>query len=92
MLPKGEKSLVYCVECLDVPANVECTDCRDFFCLLCFQWLHKKGKRKEHNSVDLKQIISKVEITTLIPDSINHSAMIQYWSGFWKSPHHKPLI
>lgn len=39
----------YCVECSDVQASVHCLGCDDVFCGLCYQWLHKKGKRKEHN-------------------------------------------
>jgi hypothetical protein len=51
--------LIYCVECLDVPANVECVNCRDYFCLLCFQWLHKKGQRRNHTTNEIKQDIPK---------------------------------
>ena len=71
MLAKGEKGIIHCVECLDVPANVECVQCRDFFCLLCFQWLHKKGKRNEHQTVDLKQKIPKSQLTGRTSDFLH---------------------
>merc|ERR1712137_498992 len=37
-----------CVECEDVPAGVKCVECDDEFCGLCYQWLHRKGKRAKH--------------------------------------------
>jgi hypothetical protein len=37
-----------CIECEDVPANVFCDRCQDHFCGLCFQWLHRRGKRQQH--------------------------------------------
>ena len=51
--------VIYCVECKDVMANVLCNDCKDYFCSLCFQWLHKKGKRKEHKTENLQSSIVK---------------------------------
>ena len=35
-----------CIECEDRAAVVDCVDCRDEFCSVCFLALHRKGNRK----------------------------------------------
>lgn len=37
-----------CAECEDQPFAVLCDACGDNFCIVCFQSLHKKGKRRSH--------------------------------------------
>eukprot|EP01122_Echinamoeba_exundans_P008345 TRINITY_DN2751_c0_g3_i1.p1 TRINITY_DN2751_c0_g3~~TRINITY_DN2751_c0_g3_i1.p1 ORF type:complete len:705 (+),score=190.15 TRINITY_DN2751_c0_g3_i1:161-2275(+) len=37
-----------CAECEDQPFSVLCDACGDNFCIVCFQSLHKKGKRRTH--------------------------------------------
>jgi hypothetical protein len=38
----------FCVECEDQPSSIECLECKDEFCSVCFQSLHRKGKRRSH--------------------------------------------
>ena len=42
---------VPCVECEDVASAVRCVQCEDNFCSLCFQYLHRKGKRATHTPI-----------------------------------------
>jgi len=46
--------MIMCIECEDVPAVVSCDSCEgDVFCLLCFNWIHKKGNRLKHVKRDI---------------------------------------
>lgn len=38
----------YCVECEDQPSSLFCQQCADDYCDVCFQSLHRKGQRREH--------------------------------------------
>jgi hypothetical protein len=38
----------FCVECEDQPASLFCQQCVDDYCDVCFQALHRKGKRLQH--------------------------------------------
>ncbi|KAI8840915.1 hypothetical protein BC829DRAFT_446831 [Chytridium lagenaria] len=40
----------FCVECEDTPASINCLQCQDDFCEVCFQSQHRKGSRKKHAS------------------------------------------
>lgn len=42
----AEQSL--CVECYSSTQSVICMDCKDTFCVICYQAQHRKGKRKNH--------------------------------------------
>jgi len=44
-----------CIECEYQEANVFCNNCKDYYCFLCFQAQHKKGKRKNHVSKIFKE-------------------------------------
>ncbi|KAG8907987.1 hypothetical protein FRB99_001153 [Tulasnella sp. 403] len=46
--PETEAKEGYCVECEDQPAELICETCSDVYCEVCFQALHRKGKRKSH--------------------------------------------
>lgn len=37
-----------CVECESRSAIVDCVECKDEFCRICFQALHRKGRRAQH--------------------------------------------
>ncbi|PAV21244.1 hypothetical protein PNOK_0387100 [Pyrrhoderma noxium] len=39
----------YCIECEDQPAQVQCKECNDKYCEVCFAALHRKGTRKQHS-------------------------------------------
>eukprot|EP00008_Paramoeba_atlantica_P005013 CAMPEP_0201478536 /NCGR_PEP_ID=MMETSP0151_2-20130828/3344_1 /ASSEMBLY_ACC=CAM_ASM_000257 /TAXON_ID=200890 /ORGANISM="Paramoeba atlantica, Strain 621/1 / CCAP 1560/9" /LENGTH=126 /DNA_ID=CAMNT_0047859635 /DNA_START=119 /DNA_END=495 /DNA_ORIENTATION=+ len=45
-----------CIECEDVPAIVECQECQDIFCGLCFEWLHRSGTRASHTPSRLQDV------------------------------------
>ncbi|KAJ8097455.1 hypothetical protein POJ06DRAFT_32116 [Lipomyces tetrasporus] len=38
----------HCIECGDQPAELFCNACEEQFCLVCFGYLHRTGKRKDH--------------------------------------------
>lgn len=40
----------FCVECEDQPASLFCQQCADDYCDVCFQALHRKGKRHHHTA------------------------------------------
>ncbi|KAK9236098.1 hypothetical protein V1525DRAFT_234661 [Lipomyces kononenkoae] len=37
-----------CIDCGDQPAELFCTACDEQFCIVCFGYLHRTGKRKDH--------------------------------------------
>lgn len=45
-----------CVECGDQPSEVNCVNCEEDFCQLCFDYIHRTGNRRNHRTV---QITSK---------------------------------
>jgi hypothetical protein len=44
-----------CVECGDQPADLQCKQCEDIFCEVCFLSQHKRGNRQRHTTAPLKQ-------------------------------------
>jgi len=42
-----------CVECGDQQADLFCEMCQDDFCSVCFQSIHRKGRRKKHTTKNL---------------------------------------
>lgn len=44
----GEDEATYCVECGDQIAELECLKCAEIFCSVCFGYIHRTGKRKQH--------------------------------------------
>lgn len=45
------KARAFCVECEVSVAVRRCVECRDAYCVACFENLHRKGKRKDHGWV-----------------------------------------
>jgi len=43
-----EENELNCVECGDQPRDLRCVNCDEFFCQVCFDYLHRTGKRKAH--------------------------------------------
>lgn len=37
-----------CIECEERKAVLDCNECQDEFCAVCFSALHRKGKRAQH--------------------------------------------
>lgn len=44
----------FCIECGDQRSEISCLTCKDDFCLVCFGYLHRTGKRKLHKTRKLK--------------------------------------
>ncbi|KAG0668830.1 hypothetical protein C6P45_004313 [Maudiozyma exigua] len=43
-----------CIECKDMKTEILCKDCDEHFCVVCFEMLHRGGKRKFHEYVKVK--------------------------------------
>lgn len=48
-LKKRKKVGAYCVECEIRPATRRCRNCRDRYCVECYERIHAKGHRKDHS-------------------------------------------
>lgn len=42
-----------CIECRDMLTEIICKDCDEHFCVVCFDMLHRGGKRRFHEYVNL---------------------------------------
>eukprot|EP00039_Didymoeca_costata_P030438 m.29540 g.29540 ORF g.29540 m.29540 type:complete len:811 (-) comp8113_c0_seq2:45-2477(-) len=54
-----------CVECEEVPGNVKCLDCDDYYCTMCFSLLHRKGTRKTHKTQQVEES-SRMKVADLL--------------------------
>lgn len=43
----------FCIECKDMKTEIICNDCDEQFCVVCFDMIHRGGKRKFHEFVKL---------------------------------------
>jgi hypothetical protein len=50
-----------CVECGDQIAAIYCEQCLEEYCQVCFQAIHKRGKRKAHAVKYLQESLSKAQ-------------------------------
>lgn len=46
-----------CIECGDQPAEVRCVVCNEKFCTVCFEFLHRTGKRRLHEKKPLDHVV-----------------------------------
>lgn len=53
-------SLLMCQECEKKSARDKCEQCKDFFCMDCFEMTHISGKRKGHTKLDVVQMACDV--------------------------------
>ena len=66
-----------CIECKDMKTEILCKDCDEHFCVVCFEMLHRGGKRKFHEYVKIKSDENSKDGTSneqeqkKIQDSIN---------------------
>lgn len=66
-----------CIECKDMKTEILCKDCDEHFCVVCFEMLHRGGKRKFHEYVNIKSDENSKDDTSneqeqkKIQDSIN---------------------
>ena len=90
MLPDLRKQLrarSFCVECELAPATRKCRVCREQFCDVCFQNLHKKGTRKGHGFDYLRKGDDELEETDNLGENNplmweeqwDESAQARYW-------------
>lgn len=42
-----------CIECKDMKTEIICNDCDEQFCVVCFEMIHRGGKRKFHEYIKL---------------------------------------
>ncbi|KAA8916222.1 hypothetical protein TRICI_001619 [Trichomonascus ciferrii] len=50
-----------CIECGDQPAELDCLNCKEAFCQVCFDYIHRTGKRKEHKT-EKKDVEKEVDV------------------------------
>lgn len=65
-----------CIECKDMQTEIICNDCDEHFCVVCFDMIHRNGKRKFHEFVKLTKDQEQNNnttnnITTKIPQGKN---------------------
>lgn len=49
----NEYNPLNCIDCLTKPFEVNCLDCDEKFCKVCYQFAHKGGKRQHHKFEEL---------------------------------------
>lgn len=42
-----------CIECTDMKTEILCNDCQEHFCVVCFEMIHRNGRRKKHEYIKL---------------------------------------
>lgn len=50
---EGERDPSVCNECRDMTTTTICNDCEENFCQVCFEMIHRGGKRRNHEYVKL---------------------------------------
>eukprot|EP00008_Paramoeba_atlantica_P012106 CAMPEP_0201492800 /NCGR_PEP_ID=MMETSP0151_2-20130828/34790_1 /ASSEMBLY_ACC=CAM_ASM_000257 /TAXON_ID=200890 /ORGANISM="Paramoeba atlantica, Strain 621/1 / CCAP 1560/9" /LENGTH=605 /DNA_ID=CAMNT_0047879823 /DNA_START=73 /DNA_END=1890 /DNA_ORIENTATION=- len=68
---------IVCVECEDVPAVVECLSCKDVFCGLCFEWVHKKGKRASHQTKEVQNVPEELRSESKVANKLKSELVIE---------------
>lgn len=90
MLPELRKQFrarAFCVECELAPATRKCRVCREQFCDVCFQNLHRKGTRKGHGFDYIRKADDELEETDLLGENNpmmweeqwDENAQARYW-------------
>ncbi|ODQ78984.1 hypothetical protein BABINDRAFT_8606 [Babjeviella inositovora NRRL Y-12698] len=51
----------FCVECTDMPSEVVCVPCDENYCKVCWEVIHRSGKRRAHKTKKLKLVQTVVE-------------------------------
>ncbi|CCE64636.1 hypothetical protein TPHA_0I01290 [Tetrapisispora phaffii CBS 4417] len=42
-----------CIECKDMKCEIICNDCEERFCVVCFDMIHRGGKRRKHEYIKI---------------------------------------
>lgn len=90
MLPELRKQFrarAFCVECELAPATRKCRVCREQFCDVCFQNLHKKGTRKGHGFDFIRKADNELDQSDALGESNpmmweeqwDENAQARYW-------------
>ncbi|ODQ65836.1 hypothetical protein NADFUDRAFT_82791 [Nadsonia fulvescens var. elongata DSM 6958] len=58
----GETSNGLCVECGDQPSDKLCKQCQEEFCDVCFNYLHRTGRRLQHETMGVKSDTTDSEV------------------------------
>ena len=86
-LRKMFRARAFCVECELAPATRKCRVCREQFCDVCFQNLHKKGTRKDHGFDFIRKADNELEETDVLGENNplmweeqwDENAQARYW-------------
>ncbi|SSD59378.1 related to UPF0652 protein C22H10.08 [Saccharomycodes ludwigii] len=62
-----------CIECKDMKTEIICKDCEEPFCVVCFDMIHRNGKRKTHDFIKLTLEENQQEKTENINTSSTHT-------------------
>lgn len=51
----------FCIDCRDMPCEINCQTCNEPFCKVCFKLVHKSGSRKNHIFEQVKSHLTENE-------------------------------
>lgn len=57
-----------CMECEDMKYEIKCKDCDEKFCVICFEMLHRGGKRKLHEHLKVTTILETSDKSNMPDD------------------------
>ncbi|SCU95961.1 LANO_0E12002g1_1 [Lachancea nothofagi CBS 11611] len=70
----------YCIDCKDMKTEIICRDCEEQYCVVCFEMIHRSGRRKKHEyvktSLEQPSSASDEQEQQQIQDSRNEAAGI----------------
>ncbi|CUS22341.1 LAQU0S05e03202g1_1 [Lachancea quebecensis] len=46
-----EEDRSFCIDCKDMKTEIICKDCEEHFCVVCFDMIHRSGRRKKHEYI-----------------------------------------
>ncbi|KAG7883559.1 hypothetical protein KL938_002796 [Ogataea parapolymorpha] len=62
----------FCIDCKHTATEIQCLDCNEPFCRVCFQFVHRGGTRKQHKFKELVPLkpepIAEMEASDNIPE------------------------
>ena len=73
------KARAFCVECEIAVAVRRCVECRDQYCVECFETIHRRGKRKDHGWKPLRKDENEVQADTGNLGKDNPLLWEEYW-------------
>ena len=61
-----------CIECGDQPSTIECIECKDLYCQVCFSYQHRKGNRRFHKVLNLGSVENTPDTKIKVNDAQDH--------------------